>query len=269
MTECHLRKCNTPSLIRQIVFGLAAGALCLLVLSYSSPSSRQSEPEVAVAAPTPAQPILSELDQRQASGAATTLSQPDEAKLPLPEPTTGTESDGVQAEGVADKVIPTPMVDQPVSGAVPIVAEERVVPKPPMLVPASDPLPEAPSAAKPTASPEPVPKPEAKQPEREPSKVRLTSANILNQKNSNHLSVQLMGSSSLDAIEQFVLANQLADKVWTYQTRRHGSPWYVVLKGDHANLTQAQAAIRKLPPVLQKAKPWPKSFAQVKRELNQ
>lgn len=43
MTECHLPKCNPASLIRQIGIGLAAGALCLLMLSYVSPA-RQSAP---------------------------------------------------------------------------------------------------------------------------------------------------------------------------------------------------------------------------------
>ncbi len=37
MTECHLSKCNPSSLIRQIAIGLAAGALCLLILSYAEP----------------------------------------------------------------------------------------------------------------------------------------------------------------------------------------------------------------------------------------
>ncbi|WP_193558858.1 hypothetical protein, partial [Aeromonas salmonicida] len=44
-------------------------------------------------------------------------------------------------------------------------------------------------------------------------------------------------------------------------------PWYVVLKGDYATLEQARAAIRQLPPPLLKEQPWPKSFAQVKKEL--
>ena len=61
MTECHLSKCNPSSLIRQIAIGLAAGALCLLILSYVSPTARQDEPEVGEAAPD------------QVSGAAATL----------------------------------------------------------------------------------------------------------------------------------------------------------------------------------------------------
>jgi len=64
MTECHLSKCNPSSLIRQIAIGLAAGALCLLILSYVSPTARQDEPEVGEVAPD------------QVSGAAATLISP-------------------------------------------------------------------------------------------------------------------------------------------------------------------------------------------------
>ena len=62
-------------------------------------------------------------------------------------------------------------------------------------------------------------------------------------------------------------AETLGGKVWVYQTQFRGSPWYVVLQGDHASLEQARAAIRTLPPALLKEQPWPKSFAQVKKEL--
>ncbi|USV56584.1 SPOR domain-containing protein [Aeromonas encheleia] len=269
MTECHLRNCITPSLIRQIGLGLAAGALCFLVLSYADPAARKSEPEAAVEVPTPAEPLSS---APRASGAAATSSQPDEASLPLPALTAGGGSDGVQGEGMADEVIPTPMLGEP-SAAVSIAADEKVVAQPPMLITAGAPPSAAQPAAKPSVSPESVSKPEikpeAKPQGKAPGKVSLTPAKVLQQKNGNHLSVQLMGSGSLAAIEQFVLANRLAGKVWIYQTKFHGRPWYVVLKGEHASMSQALAAIRKLPPALQKAGPWPKSFAQVKNELKQ
>ena len=119
--------------------------------------------------------------------------------------------------------------------------------------------------AKPAATSvsKPAPAPQGKA----SGKVSLTPASVLHQKNINHLSIQLMGASSLDAVAQFVRVNRLVGQVWIYQTRFHGSPWYVVLKGEYAGLSQAQAAIRQLSPALQKAEPWPKSFAQVNREL--
>ncbi|WP_310597507.1 SPOR domain-containing protein [Aeromonas aquatica] len=286
MTESHLRKCNTPSLIRQIVLGLVAGILCFLVLSYSDSSARKDESEVGEAAPAPADASLPAAGSDQSSGAVTTLIPPAETGFSLP---SATESIEGQTEGMAGTL--APMLDMPVSGALPTATEEVMAPEPPMPMPA---VPSAPLvAAEPAASTEPVsksasepvskPAPElvskpASEPVSKPApapesqgkasgKVSLTPASVLNQKSINHLSIQLMGAGRLDAIEQFVLANRLADKVWVYRTNFHGSPWYVVLQGDYADLSQAQAAIRKLPPALQKAEPWPKSFAQVNREL--
>ena len=280
MTECHLPKCNPASLIRQIGIGLAAGALCLLMLSYVSPA-RKSAPETA---PAPAE---ASSPQSLTSGAAATDRQGDEASFPLPALTAG--ADGEKGEGMTAGVTVTPMMGEP-SAAVftapqEIAAQEKAVHQPPMGIPASLP-PAAPQPAakaavpsepgpKPAAKPapksesKPAIKPEAKAQATTPGKVSLTPARVLQQKNDNHLSVQLMGSRSLAAIEQFVLANRLTDQVWVYQTRFNGSPWYVVLKGEYAGMSQAQAAIRTLSPALQKADPWPKSFAQVKRELQQ
>ena len=261
MTECHLPKCNPASLIRQIGIGLAAGALCLLMLSYVSPA-RKSAPETSPASAEASSP------QSRTSGAAATARQGDEASFPLPALTAG--ADGEKGEGMTAGVTVTPMMGEP-SAAVftapqEIAAQEKVAHQPPMGIPASLP-PAAPQpAAKDPVPSSPGPKPAAKP---APGKVSLTPAKVLQQKNGNHLSVQLMGSRSLAAIEQFVLANRLAGQVWVYQTRFNGSPWYVVLKGEYAGMSQAQAAIRTLSPALQKADPWPKSFAQVKRELQQ
>ncbi|PJC92855.1 hypothetical protein CUC44_12245 [Aeromonas lusitana] len=270
MTECHLRKCNTLSLVRQIVLGLVAGILCFLVLSYVDSSDRKVEPEAEVAAPAPASVTLPETGPGQTSGATASLIPPTDAGLPLPESDSGAIES--KADGMADKA--PPMLEMPVSGALPVAPEEVVVPELPM------PLSAAQSAslakAKPAVPPEPVSRPaptsvpKASAPKssgRAPGKLSLTPVSVLKQKNINHLSVQLMGASSLDAVEQFVHTNRLAGKVWVYQTSRNGDPWYVVLQGDHAGMSQAQAAIRQLPPALQKAEPWPKSFAQVNREL--
>lgn len=267
MTECHLPKCNPTSLIRQIGIGLAAGALCLLILSYVSPA-RQSAPETA---PAPAE---SSSPQSQTSGAAATDRQGDEVSSSLPAPTAG--SDGEKGEGMSAKAAISPMVGEP-SAALSTAAQEKVAHQPPMGIMASLP-PAAPQPAAKAAVPseqapkpaaKPAPKSESKPEAKAPGKVSLTPARVLQQKNGNHLSVQLMGSRSLEAIAQFVLANRLTGQVWVYQTRFHGSPWYVVLKGEYAGMSQAQAAIRTLSPALQKADPWPKSFAQVKRELQQ
>lgn len=100
-------------------------------------------------------------------------------------------------------------------------------------------------------------------------KVALTPVATLNKKPRNHYSVQLMGASNTQAVDSFVAEHGLAGKVWVYKTRFRGSPWYVVVQGDYAGSAQAKAAIRKLSPALLKGQPWPKSFAQIQKELKQ
>jgi len=73
-------------------------------------------------------------------------------------------------------------------------------------------------------------------------KIALTPVATLNKKPRNHYSVQLMGASNTKAVDQFVAEHGLAGKVWVYQTKFRGSPWYVVLQGDYAGLTQAKSA---------------------------
>ncbi|HDC4325314.1 TPA: SPOR domain-containing protein, partial [Aeromonas hydrophila] len=121
-----------------------------------------------------------------------------------------------------------------------------------------------PAASKPVAKPVAVELVAAPAP-----KVALTPAATLNKKPRNHYSIQLMGASNTKAVDKFVAENGLAGKIWVYQTKFRGSPWFVVLQGDYASSNQAKAAIRKLSPALLKGQPWPKSFAQVQKELKQ
>lgn len=259
MTERYLRK---PShLIRQLMLGLAAGALGFFFLSHSIPPSQRNIPTVIAAAPSPLLSTASEPSRPHASHVSVWVLA-DKLALPLPGLVSDAEYVARQQESIADRV--TPMAD----------ANAKL----PSSSTLSDPMPQARAPiAEPkvtvelnvAAKSKAVTTPKAKPQGDKPGRVTLTPARILNQKDSNHLSVQLMGASRLDAIERFVVINRLAGKVWVYRTQLHGHPWYVVLKGDHANMTLAVAAIRNLPSALLKAKPWPKSFAQVKKELKQ
>ncbi len=86
-------------------------------------------------------------------------------------------------------------------------------------------------------------KPVAVEPVAAPApKVALTPAATLNKKPRNHYSIQLMGASNTKAVDKFVAENGLAGKIWVYQTKFRGSPWYVVLQGT------MPAATRPRPP---------------------
>lgn len=260
MTERYLRK---PShLIRQLMLGLAAGALGFFFLSHSIPPSQRNIPTVIAAAPSPLLSTASEPSRPHASHGASVWVLADMLALPLPGLVSDAEYAARQQQMIADRV--TPMADAnaklPSSSTLSDPTPQARIP-----VAGSQVTAKLDVAAKSKAVTTPKAKPQGDK----PGRVTLTPARILNQKDSNHLSVQLMGASRLDAIERFVVTNRLAGKVWVYRTQLHGHPWYVVLKGDHANMTLAVAAIRNLPSALLKAKPWPKSFAQVKKELKQ
>jgi DamX protein len=176
---------------------------------------------------------------------------------------------------ISDEVVQKLMTEPKVSGALPTDVVDELTGKSPAssgavatTAPASSTPAQRPAnGAKPpvataqTARSEPVAVPAPK--------VALTPVTTLNQKTRSHFSIQLMGASSTKAVDQFVAEHGLAGKVWVYQTQFRGNPWYVVLQGDYATLAQAKSAIRKLSPALLKGQPWPKSFAQVQKELKQ
>lgn len=269
MTERYLRK---PShLIRQLTLGLAAGALVFFFLSNAIPSAKRNT--AIVIANSPMLRPASEPSQPPVSREASVWLLADKLALPLPGLVSDAEYAARLQEDIAEGV--PPMIGQSVSVALPNEADGLIASEPSTVAeprqPARIPIADAQVRAEcdVAAKSKAVPAPKAKPQGDDPGSVTLTPARILNQKNSRHLSVQLMGAGRLDAIERFVVSNQLSGKVWVYRTQLHGHPWYVVLQGDHDSMAQAMAAIRNLPATLLKAKPWPKSFAQVKKELKQ
>ncbi|MGY3944835.1 SPOR domain-containing protein [Aeromonas tecta] len=268
MTERYL--CKPSHLIRQLTLGLAAGALVFFFLSNAIPSAKRNT--TTVIANSPMLRPASEPNQPQVSRASVWVLV-DKLALPLPGLVSDAEYVARWQEHIAEGV--TPVIGKSVGVALPnkanglIASELSTVAEP--IQQARIPVVDAEVSAERdvAAKSKAVPAPKAKPQGDEPGSITLTPARILNQKDSRHLSVQLMGAGRLDAIERFVVGNQLSGKVWVYRTQLHGYPWYVVLQGDHASMTLAMAAIRNLPATLLKAKPWPKSFAQVKKELKQ
>jgi DamX protein len=213
--------------------------------------------------------------------------QPDAKVLPkaVESETVTTESTNYEGRRVviSDEVVEKLMKQPDVSGALPTAVVDELTGAGSQAVATQ--LAEAQNAstqglfAKPATAPKtqsssvattPAAKPAVVEPVVAPSpKVALTPAATLNKKPRNHYSVQLMGASNTKAVDKFVAEHALAGNIWVYKTQFRGSPWYVVLQGDYANAAQAKAAIRKLSPALLKGQPWPKSFAQVQKELKQ
>lgn len=278
MSDRRPRKRPEPFPVRKAAIGLAATAVILLGLTYLVPAimgGKADAPKVenisgTLPAPVPTEPVSTGQSQPATptapSNPATVVQEWKSEQPTLPEQvksaTLTTETHNYEGRRVVigDEVVEQLMKNKPVSGALPTEVEQAVVP--------GKPVSEVPSASvktpAPAPAPAPVPAPAAK-PDRQT--LSVTPASTLNQKRSNHFSVQLMGASNMKAVEEFVATHQLAGQVWVYQTKFKGTPWYVVIKGDYATLELARAAVRQLPPALLKEQPWPKSFAQVKKEL--
>ncbi|MFB2864165.1 SPOR domain-containing protein [Aeromonas sp. MdU4] len=208
--------------------------------------------------------------------------QPDVKVLPksVEGETVTTESTNYEGRRVviSDEVVQKLMTEPKVSGALPTDVVDEITGKSPNEVPASGAVATtAPASTTKAQSPVTTATPAVATTKAANSesaaapapKVDLTPVATLNKKPRNHYSIQLMGASNTKAVDQFVAEHGLAGKVWVYQTKFRGSPWYVVLQGDYAGLAQAKSAIRKLSPELLKGQPWPKSFAQVQKELKQ
>ena len=304
MTDRRPKKRQAELPVKKIATAIALVAGGLLAMSYLLPAlfDNESKPALQDPAQNTALPIpVAGGDPLTAGGSNTDAAaqgaqdsdaasnpngvvkdwQPEAKVLPksVESETVTTESTNYEGRRVviSDEVVQKLMTEPKVSGALPTDVVDELTGKtsngatpsgavattaPASTSKAQSPVTTAtPAATTNTASSEPVAAPAPK--------VALTPVATLNKKPRNHYSVQLMGASNTKAVDQFVAEHGLAGKVWVYQTKFRGSPWYVVLQGDYAGLTQAKSAIRKLSPALLKGQPWPKSFAQVQKELKQ
>ncbi|WP_429160436.1 SPOR domain-containing protein [Aeromonas media] len=290
MTDRRPKKRQAELPVKKIATVLALAAAGLLALSYLPlfEEAGKEQPQTstqggALPDPVATDPLsvgaASGAQGRQASSGADASAsgnqvardwQPDAKTLPkkVESETVTTESSNYEGRRVviSDEVVEKLMTQPNVSGALPTAVVDELVGGSSRAAPTG--------AAAQAQSTAPVakttPTPAATAPAAAPApRVALTPVATLNKKAKNHYSVQLMGASNTQAVDSFVAEHGLAGKVWVYKTRFRGSPWYVVVQGDYANSTQAKAAIRKLSPALLKGQPWPKSFAQIQKELKQ
>ena len=290
MTDRRPKKRQAELPVKKIATVLALAAAGLLALSYlplfeeaGKEQPQTSSQGMALPDPVATDPLnvgaASGAQGSQASSGADASSssnqvardwQPDAKTLPkkVESETVTTESSNYEGRRVviSDEVVEKLMTQPNVSGALPTAVVDELVGGSSRAAPTG--------AAAQAQSTAPVAKttatPAATAPAAAPApKVALTPVATLNKKARNHYSIQLMGASNTQAVDSFVAEHGLAGKVWVYKTRFRGSPWYVVVQGDYANSTQAKAAIRKLSPALLKGQPWPKSFAQIQKELKQ
>lgn len=81
--------------------------------------------------------------------------------------------------------------------------------------------------------------------------------------------LQLLGSRETDSVQKFLRKYSSLNGTAVYFHTRHATrDWYTVVYGVYPDKQQAQDAIKRLPPELQKASPWIRSFASIHAELD-
>lgn len=122
----------------------------------------------------------------------------------------------------------------------------------------------------PTESPGPTESPEtAKNGVAQKKQTILTADEqwIMGQPDS-HFTIQLMASGSESALKKFIKDHNLHDSAVIYRTQRHDKDWFTLVEGSYESFKQVNEALKKLPPPLQSAKPWPKSIGDIKEAIS-
>ncbi|WP_417614132.1 SPOR domain-containing protein [Oceanisphaera sp.] len=94
----------------------------------------------------------------------------------------------------------------------------------------------------------------------------LGSVESLMQKSSQRYTLQLMAGRNRSVLEALVAKHNLSP-AWIYPRSINGQPWFVLVQGDYLSAGLARNAISGLASELQAAKPWPKPFSQVQKEV--
>lgn len=79
--------------------------------------------------------------------------------------------------------------------------------------------------------------------------------------------LQLMASENLKTVQAFILKYQLQETTMILRTNNKGKAWYVVVFGVFHDQALAKNAVKNLPPVLAKSKPWARSYEGLQRIL--
>ncbi len=94
----------------------------------------------------------------------------------------------------------------------------------------------------------------------------LSPLSALMQKSPEHYTLQLMAGRDRAALGKIASRHTLTP-AWIYPRSINGQPWFILVFGDFDSPEQARRAIGVLSAELQAAKPWPKPFAQVQKEV--
>lgn len=148
--------------------------------------------------------------------------------------------------------------------------EARPEPAPkPEPVPAPAPKPEPKSEPKPVVKAEP--KPEAQpvastQPSAGVAERWLREQELLSWPDQGY-TLQMLGAREEASVKAFIQGRSQPERFYYFRTLFKGKPWHVVVYGQYADRASAVNAVKALPPELQKLRPWARSIAGVKADI--
>ncbi|WP_319782304.1 SPOR domain-containing protein [Oceanisphaera sp. IT1-181] len=131
--------------------------------------------------------------------------------------------------------------------------------------------PAKPAAPQPAPQAPVVPQPAAQAPaasQNAAANGNLGSVASLKQRSGQRYTLQLMAGRNKSVLEALVSQHKLSP-AWVYPRTIDGQPWFVLVQGDYVSAKQARDAVKGLASELQAAKPWPKPFGQVQKEVAQ
>jgi len=106
--------------------------------------------------------------------------------------------------------------------------------------------------------PEPQPSPEPDLPEDE---------QILLSWNASDYTLQLLGASSRQSVLDYIERQPNKDQLLSFESRRQGKPWFVVVFGRYSSSEAARTAIDQLPDAQRQAGPWPRGLGAIQKEI--
>jgi DamX protein len=221
--------------------GIIAALLATVIILVLYRGSGPSKTDAPAAA---AKPAASGTDQHSVP-----LALPRASNKPAPEPAIA-QAAPEPAETAAGQPIPVP-APVPTSPSQP----KRVEPKPA----------EAPKSAS-------VVKPVAQESVAKPIKEPVEPAYAGDEREllalpATQFMLQLLGAESRATIDKFKASAGRERPLLIYHTQLRGKPWFIVTTGPYPNKAAAQAAIAKMPEVLRKQQPWPRSVANVQADI--
>jgi len=98
------------------------------------------------------------------------------------------------------------------------------------------------------------------------SKVTLNDQNWLLDRNPQHFTLQLMASTNIVDLQDFVAKHPQLKPFGYYRVRKGKTDWYRLLYGEYPSLEKAKSAALKLPSALRKA--WPRRLKTVQKEIH-